>query len=101
MLCLYSYVLSLPSVFPWCTLEVISLVLGWLLPEIAGIFFFFFLVGEGMGGVSGIWDWMGDDISLNISLNEWSFAGCRLLHAYCRGLAQGWSGEVRGGKVVI
>lgn len=39
----------LPSVFPWCVPEVVSLVLGWLIPEIAMIF----VCGVGEGGNRG------------------------------------------------
>lgn len=41
---------------------------------------------------------MGDDLSLNISLNGWSLAG--LVVAPCPLQGSG-SGTVRGGKVVI
>lgn len=77
-----------------CALEVISLVLGCLLPEIAVIF----LLWGGPGGMTGIRNWVGDDVPLNISLNGWPFAGLQV--APCP-LQRPGSGMVWEGTVVI
>lgn len=64
---------SLPSAASIGCSEVISLVLGSLLPERDSSDFFFW---RRKLGVTRIRSWMGDDFSLNISLNWMAF--CRL-----------------------